>query len=744
MKWPILVLIALFIGLVLIGISSASPADGITAYYGFNEGTGISTTDLTGNNYVGNLSTPEIWDITNPKLGYSALNLTKNPTKYVNTSLNILGNLTINCWILPRDIITQSIIVSNFGGSNYTYIWQFFDKNLRFTLGNADSDGNFQVNLDSYVMISVVAEMLSSSSWNIKHFINGSMVNSSTHTVSQHPGLGITTIGARYSGEGSNYTLDECGFWNRVLNTSDLLTLYNSGAGYDLISKSNVSFDNITNLDGDTLYDYNITLTNGSLYYFTSFPAVLTEQNAGNNLYTISPRGYWPVNITIDVPQNTLINVNVTGLYNAILRFRGQSTGLFYQPTCLLNGIAYTPFLNGTTIAQTGLNVLNCSGSQFYNLNTEFTQDAGIPTSLTFNLTEYNLVLTIKDEITQAQAIGINVSLDFVSSNHSYFYSTLTGNLSVDDIASGQYTLIYSAINYTSRQAYIIVPEIPGQVTMKTIYLLPDSQDYSNISIIVIDQTSLPLEGAVVKAKRHYPAQNTYIVVDESITDQDGTVALDLFKYTVLYEFVVQYKGQTLLQTIGSTIKKDQITLQVNTGQGSLAGWQRYESIDYSILFNPTTGVFSSVYNNVDGFSANMCLKSYSISLLAEVQLDSVCDTSSAATITLASVINLSGATYEARLYFTDGTTGLTYLLDKYSYTYADSFTTGKTGLFFQILITLAAIGVSISNPKWMLLSVPLSLVIGRLFFLNSWPYWMLFGILLAGIIVMWGVDKRS
>lgn len=732
--------------LLVIPLVAADISSNILAYYKFDEGTGTTTADDTGHGYTGNITNATY--TSNFKLGFYALNFTKSPKSSVNTSIQITGNMTLSCWIMPTvDTESQNIIMSNYQtvGSSFNFLWQYFGKNTRFTIGTNSSDGDFNVSTGNYSMASVVVFWNGTGFPNITHYVNGVYKNSSSFSITSQPSPALNTIiGMRASDNtGSNQTLDECGIWNRTLNATDIAELYNSGRGAYPTGTTfgNISIQNITNQAGNSIYTGNVTLANGSIIAYSNLPVNISLLPDGNYTYVISPTGYHSKSQTLESINNTVKYYNSSGFYNGLLYFRGASTGNTYYPDCQLNGQDYNATINATALLQSGTNTINCTGTLHYPFNTDFTWTT-TPVNTTFNLTEYQLIMTFRDEINQTQ-IYENITFDFVATNFTYTNWTLNGNYTIQDMAAGEYTLLYSSPGYVSRTGYIIVPEIPGEVTTKTLYLLRNDSGSSSIEIIIIDQTSLPLPGAVVKAKKHYAGENVYKVVDEELTDQDGTVLLDLFKYNTLYEFVIQYNGQTLLQTVGSTIKKDQITIQVNTVAPTLREWENFNSIDYLLTFSAGTRAFSAIYNNVEGVSTNMCLKSYLVKLSGETLLDTVCSTSGSSTLTTAAVTNVSGATYEGRLYYTDASTGNTYLINKESYTFADDFSSGKPGLLFQIILTLVVIGISIGNPKWILISAPMSLVIGRLLLLNAWPYWMLFGLVVAGLIVLWGVNRR-
>jgi hypothetical protein len=214
----------------------------LTAYYSFSNG------DLTADSIAGSLLTNNnsVGSNASGKLGYCADGGSNNTNKSLTSDGNSPAGISysqfatawsISCWINPTtnsadDCFTGIQVQS---GSSQRRNLYLFNNNGTLQVRVYDGTGN------SYN----TSQSLSTSTWyhvvmtydgtNIRVYANNSLVLTQARTFSaqgdsQSGGLGI--LAERQNGSSGNYfsgLVDELGVWSKVLNTTEIGQLYNSG-----------------------------------------------------------------------------------------------------------------------------------------------------------------------------------------------------------------------------------------------------------------------------------------------------------------------------------------------------------------------------------------------------------------------------------------------------------------------------------------------------------------------------------
>jgi len=156
-----------------------------------------------------------------------------------NPTINTTGSWSFSGWAYIDSTqigIAQEILVSinTYNGSPQIFIaddgFLFFEKN---------SDGTGVISTDTYPTDTWVYLTMTydSSTATVSGYINGTLVGISTSVSLYYTALEIDlfnngTSGTGYPGTDSSFAgkLDEWGFWNRCLSTTDINKLYNNGA----------------------------------------------------------------------------------------------------------------------------------------------------------------------------------------------------------------------------------------------------------------------------------------------------------------------------------------------------------------------------------------------------------------------------------------------------------------------------------------------------------------------------------
>jgi len=208
---------------------------GLIGYWKFDETTGTSTYDSSGNGNVGTLvNSPTRQSGTNCQIG-SCLGF-DGSTNYVTSSdsnfLDIAGNLTVSAWAKWNSFKNYGLIVEkgpangSINTTNYA-IWSYADNTIKGFIGNGSAN-----NETDYISASV----LTTGVWHLVNLVaDGSSLSiyvdsafraSSTQTVTSAANAYPLYITApTYTLDGS---IDDVRVYNRALSANEISQLYNS------------------------------------------------------------------------------------------------------------------------------------------------------------------------------------------------------------------------------------------------------------------------------------------------------------------------------------------------------------------------------------------------------------------------------------------------------------------------------------------------------------------------------------
>lgn len=300
MIW-VIVLLGVFFAINL--ISAFNWADGrIVSYYKFDEGVGTWVNDSTGHGNNGTIINSASWvgGIIN-----GALNFSNQSAQYINfTATNVFnvsgaGNFSISTWIYPNSSSGQFTIASKQDN------WILEQNGLKLRALFLDNNDGLYHNT-----IETTNNVLNTGRWQHIVFtyngtgdfcgaggffaVNGTVMpititqghspcanttnNPGNFRIGSHPNLAVRNF---------NGGIDEFGFWNRTISSSEVSELYNSGAGLpyapilaptvNLISPtdpSNITTPFTFNASIDAT---NFNLTNATLYIWYSNSTLYTS-----------------------------------------------------------------------------------------------------------------------------------------------------------------------------------------------------------------------------------------------------------------------------------------------------------------------------------------------------------------------------------------------------------------------------------------------------------------------------------
>jgi hypothetical protein len=220
-------------GLVVKGAINSSLATSIVGYWKFDEGSGTSAADATGNGHTGTFSgTTPYWQASGKINSAGQFNTT---TTLSVGSLGSPGRFTISLWEYRVGAGAGYSRLFEGGGDTFDVA----DFNHAGNVGIFDGSGwtDTGISLGSATWKHIVVTY---DGTNIRLYVNGTLsYTSGAVTVSL---TGTVLFGNNGGGEGWNGYIDEAGFWSRAITQAEVTTLYNAGTG------TQYNFDQFSNL----------------------------------------------------------------------------------------------------------------------------------------------------------------------------------------------------------------------------------------------------------------------------------------------------------------------------------------------------------------------------------------------------------------------------------------------------------------------------------------------------------------
>jgi hypothetical protein len=213
--------------LVVQGAGAASLTNGQVAYWKFDENTGTTVNDASGNGYTGtfNGTTGSQWTTGEINYGLSF----NGSNNYVSASWNNLtGNAarTISAWFKTNN--TNSANWVSWGTSSTNYLSQIGI--YSGGIGYLGYNNDLTVSAAPYADNNWHHLVVTFDGANMVLYIDGTSKNTGAKTLA----TGTSGINIGRAINGTNYytgNLDEVGIWNRALSQGEITALYNRGSG---------------------------------------------------------------------------------------------------------------------------------------------------------------------------------------------------------------------------------------------------------------------------------------------------------------------------------------------------------------------------------------------------------------------------------------------------------------------------------------------------------------------------------
>lgn len=395
-----------------------------------------------------------------------------------------------------------------------------------------------------------------------------------------------------YSNDGLNFSVDGGSLYfnttgTAVQNATFLTSIYGA---FPLISAYNVEGTAVTSFNLTSPYTSNTTSTGSARLLLP--PNTTTTVN-------LTASGYEHVSASVNTTGHDLSSKNITDLYQ---------TAILINATNAYTGARLTNFTGWVYNNETGYNVSfddsgtgNATVLGIHGLHTIFIDVDGYSigtdnydqsnyTSTSYNKTfaiysNNSILITIRNEETNT-IITQNVTVTVSGNASEDTYYTTTGELFLENLTDGNYTLKFEATNFTLRTYEVTVADRSTQEL--TAYLSPGT-DVVTFAIIDFD-TSQAIEGASIIQQRLI--NSTWTTVESKSSDITGRAQ---FTYTigVKYRFTVTQTGYTskvfeldpvIFTSYFIRLEKD-LVVDSNTGY-----------FDFTVTYYPTS--FTNAVNN--------------------------------------------------------------------------------------------------------------------------------------------------
>lgn len=504
------------------------------------------------------------------------------------------------------------------------------------------------------------------------------------------------------------------------------------------LNQSIVRFRGFALITGTELTNINYTLSDGSISKTIVGSNVSIGLKSGNYNVTTSKAGYFDRTISFSISALENKTINVTNIYNTIINFTAK-TAIF---NTTINNFSVTTPEYGTLNSTNGY--IEMPTIQNYNQTYTATSNNKTSSSGTINtnqtilnytiiLYEFNSVyFTFLDENTGEIINTTSITLDIINDIYSVQYNTTNGTIYATILQPLSYVSLITANGYYDRSYYFTVTNDSTQNI--TIYLLNNTLA-NNITVNIIDERGIVVEGAIIKALKLDPSDGEYKTVDISQTNFEGKTIMSLYKNTVFYKFIIEYAGSVVRIVPPTTIISNEITFQIVISGDPTSNYDAYKSLTGSWTDNGA-GTITLTYNNAQGTNVEICQNIYEITYQGSRSLiTTLCDTGSAGVIT--QTITLQNAT----TYIATGTYQDAIFTDY-------DFNTGNDPYEYPVEIQamisiLILLGFLFWKPEWVFFGVSTSLFFGGLIKLHPISSTYTIPLIITGLIIVWLVNRR-
>lgn len=573
---------------------------------------------------------------------------------------------------------------------------------------------------------------------------NNVTVNSADGVVNQNTLLGVDgSIAQDLIGH-----IDEFALYNITLTDAEAKSLYNGGAGenpYNVPTGVSNFTITATNNFGETLQEFNASIdgvtyntTTGTitthvlqnsteLYNITVFATNhdnrdYSEYNVSSNLAAVLNFSYYRLNITVTQKLNG----------NAINKFsvtvNGSSQGTTTNGAMILNlskNAEYTILVDPENYTTNTSNVTMTSWLVNHSVSV-------FPTN--------SLNITFLKESTSEQITDANITFSLIESGYASNHSIGNGTFWIDDLPAGDYEIRYSAAGYDERNYFFTLTN--RTYNSLTLYLLNASTDITNT---LYDEYGNLLPGYYIKLLRYYVSTNSFVLVDQGLTNFEGKTVLEGVLNDPYYKFIItDTEGNVFKETTSTQLYDSSISHFITLGSPVSEDLSNLNGITTSLTFLTATNQFKYTWDNTDGTAVTANLYIYTTNALGNTLYNTSTTTASSGTMYLA-VEEVNGTTYLAEGYIEFSGASEPTLME----TLTQSFSQveeifGVFGLFLTAIILISMVALGLWSPPVAAIMVGVSLVLTRVAQLHTLEWTYVTAISVVAIIIAYVISDKA
>lgn len=325
----------------------------------------------------------------------------------------------------------------------------------------------------------------------------------------------------------------------------------------------------------------------------------LNSTTCNNTNYNFSTNGNKTINITLtDLAGNINSSLNNIMLINPYQYFRAYDSARLVYVTDTYTLGTYTS--NNTYIIiplydlGLGNQTLQFDKSGYISSNYSFTFNTTSGLNTTFNVTPVTIIIQVFDE--DAPTTQLYFNLTYITDTNSTIYlNQLNFSKYYNDTFTGNLTLIFDSINYSTRKLYTTLSD--NSATSHIVYLKRSSLSTSVIFQTLDLSASSPIEDVEFVFQKYINGTLTFLA--EAKTDSSGYTYFNM-GLSEDYQIIIT-KGGYVTQTINSIPGKTSYTILMepeNVQQGFAFQGFSYKFIP--IIKQQSTLPFNAGVNVVD------------------------------------------------------------------------------------------------------------------------------------------------
>lgn len=528
---------------------------------------------------------------------------------------------------------------------------------------------------------------------------------------------------------------------NNLTNSSITIIINVTGnfQNYTTINLYNLtSLVNSTNLtySGNGSYLYNITfnLNNVTVHKFyinatttDKVNNVVTSTLGTTKLLTYReidiPTITFNATITDDVnyPLNITVTMKCVNKYEPFLNYTFSLNGAYF-----IQGYNRT---NGTIISNSSTMNVSLSTVKGYC----WSEYGSVNASQNFGIVN----VVFKKETTDEIVTDDNMTMEIFGEDNGvrkYFGNITGGNMTLFFSESDLYTFRYFGDKFYDEKFRFL--EYDQNLSYNLTLYVIDNSSTTQVKVTVLDQNGDFVEDATVKLYKYDFVTNSYILVEEGLTNFEGETRLYVELGKEFYKFLVYHGGELKKETSPTYVYDTTLNIYIDLSTGGGEHWENVADVSATLEFQESDNRFKAIYDDNGETISRACLDVYRDSGNSRTLWNQSCSTSYSS-ILYSGITNVSGRNYLAQVIITiDGQeTVVTELWYRYDEGEKEKF--GKSGLFVLLIFTMTAIGIgAMFRASVAIILAPIPLLLMSVTHIVTISYGICIGLEVIAIII--------